>query len=378
MTTIKSALTFLFILSLASQSWAQGKAQKRAPIPIPRHEVTILVDIDPATSDPTVPKIEAVAADPNGSLYTIDSAGYSDPNLRGRVLRIDPNNPVLEVVGNIPACAAVAPAPFGNCFGVAFNQDGDLFIAASGIAPSRVLRIPAEDIASGFGVIIDIDSITYVSEVAGVNGLAFDKNGFLFAGGGANGRVYLIPPAGGSFTIFNDGSLIPPFCRCTDIVSFCPIVDPPPVGCNPQRTVSNGVALNRRGDLFVADTARGAIWKIDVERDANGTPSFDGISFFTQDLLLEGADGLTVDRGNNFWVFANERNAVVRVTPGGQTHEMAHNDSHGPLEFPAGGVIVDRTLYISNFDNARRDNNPNTNGIGASIAQMFIGIDGLE
>jgi hypothetical protein len=49
----KTGLAFLFIPSLASQSLAQDRAQKRAPIPIPRHEVTILVDIDPASADPT-------------------------------------------------------------------------------------------------------------------------------------------------------------------------------------------------------------------------------------------------------------------------------------------------------------------------------------
>ena len=359
---------------------AQGQAQPHTPIAIPRHEVTLLVDIDPLSSDPDKPKIEAVAADANGKLYAIDSAAYADESSKGRLFRIDPNNPVLEVAGNIPACARVLPEPFGRCFAVHFNHAGDLFIVASRLPTgARVLRIPAADLATGFGTITDLDGITYVSGVTGVNGLIFDENGFLFAGGSDSGGVYLIPPGGGSFTTFNAGNLIPQACRCTDNAALtCPITGPSPAGCNPQRTVSNGVTLDRKGDLFVADTARGAIWKIDVLRDENGTPGFGGMSLLVQDPLLQGADGLIADAGNNLWVFANERNAVVRVTPSGQVHEMAQNDSHGPLEFPAGGAIVDGTLYISNFDNNRRDNRPNTNGIGASIAQMFIGVPASE
>jgi len=366
----------LLLVPAWSWIWAQGKGQSHGRRP-PPHEVTVLIDLDPDSSDPNVPKIEGIAADQNGNLYTVDSAAYEAESDKGRIIRVDPRNPAVEVLGNIPACARVPPAAFGNCFGVHFNEEGDLFIVASFLVPARILRIPAASLESGFGTITDLNSITYVSGVTGANGLAFDEYGFLFVGGSATGKIYLVPPGGGSFTVFNDGDLIEPFCRCSDIVSICPIVDPPPTGCNPQRTVANGVAFNRKGDLFVADTARGALWKIDVDRDHDGNPSFGGLSLFVQDGLLEGADGLTVDRANRFWVFANERNAVVRVSRRGRVSEIAQNDSNGPLEFPTGGVIVNRTLYISNFDNPRRDNRPNTNGIGASIAQMFVGIPGL-
>ena len=292
------ALVFAFTLGLGwSWAWAQGKAQLHSPKPIPRHEVTVLVDIDPGSSDPVSPKIEGVAADHNGFLYSVDGDS-------GDVIRVDPQNPVVEVVGNIPDCARISGS-FGGCFGVTTNETGDLFISASRIPlplSPRVLRIPASDLASGFGTITDIDDITYVSGVNGVNGLAFDENGFLFTGGSSSGKVYLIPPGGGSFTVFNDGDLIPAACRCTDDPTLtCPLTGTSPMGCNPQRTVSNGVALNRKGDLFVADTARGAIWKVKVQRDNTGTPSFGGLSLFVQSPLLQGADGLIADIGNNFW-----------------------------------------------------------------------------
>jgi sugar lactone lactonase YvrE len=40
-------------------------------------------------------------------------------------------------------------------------------------------------------------------------------------------------------------------------------------GGNPQDIVANGLAFNHRGDLFVADTARGAIWKVAFDRHGN-------------------------------------------------------------------------------------------------------------
>ena len=72
---------------------------------------------------------------------------------------------------------------------------------------------------------------------------------------------------------------------------------------------------------------------------------------------------------------ANERNAIVTVTPDGTVQEVAKNGSQGPLEFPSAIVFVGDTAYIANFDTPRRDNmdaNGKTalDGIGASIARI--------
>lgn len=100
-------------------------------------------------------------------------------------------------------------------------------------------------------------------------------------------------------------------------------------------------------------------------------------SLLAQNPLLEGADGLAFDRSGKLWVAANERNAIVTVTPDGQMREIAKNGSNGPLEFPAAIVLVGNTTYIANFDTARRDNmdaNGKTalDGIGPSIAQISL------
>ena len=94
-----------------------------------------------------------------------------------------------------------------------------------------------------------------------------------------------------------------------------------------------------------------------------------------QSPLLEGADGPAFDPTGKLWVAANERNAIVAVTPDGKVQDVAKNGSQGPLEFPTGVVFVGNTAYISNFDTPRRDNlaadgKTSIDGIGASIVQI--------
>jgi sugar lactone lactonase YvrE len=144
-----------------------------------------------------------------------------------------------------------------------------------------------------------------------------------------------------------------------------------PDGKAQQATVANGLEFDRNGVLHVADTARGAIWKVVIGPDGKGGKP----SLLAQSPLLEGADGLAFDRRGTLWVAANERNALVTVTPNGAVHELTRNGSQGPLEFPAAIVFVGDTAYIANYDTPRRDNldaNGKTaaDGIGASIAQI--------
>jgi len=144
-----------------------------------------------------------------------------------------------------------------------------------------------------------------------------------------------------------------------------------PDGKSQQAIVANGLEFDRNGVLHVADTARGAIWKVVIGPDGKGGKP----SLLAQSPLLEGADGLAFDGRGNLWVTANERNALVSVTSAGAVREFNKNGSQGPLEFPAAIVFVGDTAYIANYDTPRRDNmdaNGKTalDGIGASIVQI--------
>ena len=72
--------------------------------------------------------------------------------------------------------------------------------------------------------------------------------------------------------------------------------------------------------MFIIDTARGALWKIEFDLygnlksptgcDTTFTPNTLCLSnVFVAHPILEGGDGIALDRLGNIWVDANERNA---------------------------------------------------------------------
>lgn len=304
--------------------------------------VSILVDLDPASGDRTM-IVESITADREGRLYLPD-------RVSGNILRVDPKSPKPVVVGRIESREIKGKKVRADGGGVAFNQQGDLFIAAGPFG--EVVRIRGADLDPNKPGRAE----TFATGTPGANGIAFDKQGNLYVSGGRAGKIYRIGPSGGA---------------AKAIAQIEPHTRKLPDGKSTQPIVENGLAFDAKGVLHVADTARGAIWKLTIGSDGNaGKPTL-----LAQSPLLEGADGIDFDKSGKLWVAVNERNAVVTVAPDGTVQEIAKNGSTGPLEFPSAIVFVGNTAYISNFDTPRRDNmdaNGQTarDGIGASIAQI--------
>ncbi len=306
-------------------------------------KVSILVDLDPNSADQTV-IVETVTADQQGRLYVCD-------RVTGNVIRIDPKDPKLIVVGRVESRAIDGKRVRADTSGIVFNQQGDLYITSG---PFReILRIKKADLNPEKPGVAE----TFATGTEGANGIAFDKRGILYVSGGRNGKIYRIGPAGGAA---QDWAQIELYTRTL------------PDGKTQQAITANGFTFDAKGEvLYVADTARGAVWKVAVGADEKaGKPTL-----VAQSPLLEGADGPAFDPSGRLWVAANERNAVVMVTLDGKVQDIAKNGSKGPLEFPTSVVFVGNTAYISNFDTPRRDNlaadgKTSLDGIGASIAQI--------
>lgn len=304
--------------------------------------VSILVDLDPTSVDRTV-IVENLTADTEGRLYLPE-------RVSGNILRVDPKAPKPVVVARLDAREIKGKKINADGGGIAFNAQGDLFIASGTFG--EVLRLRAAEInpqKPGVGR-------SFATGTEGANGIAFDKQGNLFVSGGRSGIVYRVGPNGGA---------------AEPAVKIEPHTRTLPDGKTEQATVANGLAFDTKGVLYVADTARGAVWKIEPGTDGKGAKPV----LAAQSPLLEGADGLGFDATGRLWITANERNALVTVTRDGQVREVAKNGSSGPLEFPSAVVFVGNTGYISNYDTPRRDNldaNGKTalDGIGASIAQI--------
>lgn len=327
-------LTLMVLVALLASGCATVQMGRRA--------VSILVDLDPASADRTV-IVESITADKEGRLYLPD-------RVTGDILRVDPKSPKPVVVGRIEAREIKGKKVNPDPSGLAFNSQGDLFIAVGPFA--EVVRIRAGDLNPAKPGVAQ----TFATGTPGANGVVFDRQGNLFVSGGASGIVYRVGPSGGAA---QPAAQIEKYTRTL------------PDGKTQQSIVANGLEFDSKGTLHVADTARGAVWRVTIGADGKGGKP----ALLAQSPLLEGADGLAFDRNGHLWVTANERNALVTISPDGQVREVAKNGSSGPLEFPSAIVFVGGTAYIANFDTPRRDNldaNGKTalDGIGASIAQI--------
>ena len=304
--------------------------------------VSILIDLDPASTDRTV-IVESITADRNGMLYLGD-------RVTGNILRVDPKSPKAEVVGRIEAREVDGKKVNADPSGIAFNPQGDLFVAVGSFR--EVVRIRGAELNPAKPGLAQ----TFATGTPGANGITFDRQGNLFVGAGASGVVYRVGPNGG---VAEAAAQIEKHVRTL------------PDGKTQQQIVANGVAFDANGVLHVADTARGAVWKVVIGADGKGAKPV----LLAQSALLEGIDSLAFDRSGMLWVVQNELNSIATVTPAGQVRQVAKNGSQGPLEFPSAIVFVGDRGYVSNFDIPRRDNMDATgptarDGIGSSIAQI--------
>ena len=304
--------------------------------------VSILVDLDPSSTDRTV-IVENITADRNGILFTSD-------RVTGNVLRVDPKSPNPVVVGKVESRTIDGKKVDAATGGIAFDTKGDLYIAAAPF--SEVVRIKAADLNAAKPGIAQ----TFANGVPGANGIAFDSMGTLFVSGGASGIVYSVGPNGGA---------------AQPVAQIDRNVRTLPNSTATQAIVANGLKFDAKGVLHVADTSRGAVWKVIIGADGKGGKP----SLLAQSPLLEGADDMAFSSNGDLWVAANELNAIVSVSPAGVVKNIAKNGSQGPLEFPAALVFVGNTAYVANFDVPRRDNLDASgatakDGIGASIAQI--------
>jgi sugar lactone lactonase YvrE len=336
--------------------------------------------------------IEGLAADRAGNLYAAGRQGNPCP-----VWRVPSSGGDAVIVGNLP--------PPCSPNGVAFNANGDLFVAdgateTNGTTGDKIYRFTPNALAPPTATL-------FASGVPGANGLAFDRRGNLWVSDGTTGqgRVWSVTPQGTVTEVFR----VQPLANLVNTVVSTPdggvptltggvgrdvralppgtltITDSTRVAANTAGSVAlvaNGLAFDLDGNLLISDTARGAIWKVSFDRHSGGLLSPVGCdttftpntlclnNIFVQHALLEGLDGMALDQAGNVWGAVNERNSIVVVTCAGKVFEIIRNPpdattrlrNGGPLEFPTSPFLAGRKLCITQSDTARRDNFPNGAG----------------
>ena len=320
--------------------------------------------------------LEGLTADHRGNLYSPgrNAAGPCP------IVRVAANGGPAVTVGQIPAPCSPA--------GLAFDRHGELFVTDGGDEEIHRLRPSASSPPT---------ATVFATGVPGANGVAFDEGGDLWVsdGGTGQGRVWRIGDDGAPHEAFR----VQPMVNDVNVdatgvggIGRDPRSAPPatvtitPTGrqaantLGSQHIVANGLAFDRDGSLFIGDTARGAIWRVEVDRrgrvrsptgcDTTFTPNTLCLSnVFVQHPTLEGADGIALDKEGNVLAAVNERNAVVVATARNGVVELYRNPvssarlrNEGPLEFPTSPVVVGRKLCLAHSDGSRRDNFPNTGG----------------
>jgi sugar lactone lactonase YvrE len=349
----------------------------------------------------TLPRaVEGLTGDGVNNLYIGGSGNAPCP-----IWQINLHTKAVTVVGNVPA--AVTPAGTCGFAGITFDAAGNLYQADGGAGRIYTLRPNAKN---------PPDATIFASGAPGTNGLAFDRDGNLWTGDGTTGqgRVWKITAAGANCTAATpikceEVFRIQPMANEVNLVSGVGGVGrdvralPPgtitvtPTSRNAanalgsQPLVANGIAFNHEGDMFVIDTARGALWKVEFDRQGNLKSPVGCDTTFTANTLcvsnvfvahpiLEGGDGIALDTAGNVWVDANERNAVAVVTKDGRVTEIFRNPVNSPtgiglrnagdqsvgndhiLEFPTSPFITGKQLCTSMSDGDRRDNSPRSAG----------------
>ena len=318
--------------------------------------------------------IEGLTSDRQGNLYAPGRGADPCP-----VYRVPSTGGTAAVVGTIPAPC--------NPAGLTFDRAGRLFVANGETVVSFV-----PDAAN------PPSATVFTRGVPGANGLAFDRQGALWIsdGGTGQGRVWRAGSDGVAAEMFR----VQPMVSDVNVVNGVGGVGRDVRGLPPgsvtitpngrtaadtagsQHIVANGLAFTADGTLLVADTARGAIWRVPMDRSGRPRAAVGCDTAFAADTLclddldvqhpyLEGVDGIVLDRAGNVWSAVNERNAIVVARRDGRVVEYFRNTpdattklrNTGPMEFPTSPVVLaDGRVCVTQSDGARRDNFPNTGG----------------
>ncbi len=309
--------------------------------------------------------IEGLAGDGRGNVYVAERGGGTNPC---PVWKISAATGTTTQVGFVPGLCSPS--------GLAFGRDGRLYITGGNAPALDQIDVLTPGAATTAATV-------FATGVAQANGIAFDGDGNLWATDGNNkqGIVYRVGPTGGAAS---EMFRVPPMADSIGVGRQNGTLQgtaAPTNAPNPQDIVANGIAFTRDGDIVIADTARGALWQISLDRHGNVASPTGCDQMYAADTLclddvrvespyLEGVDGIALDSAGRIWADANERQAIVVVDDHNGITEFFRNPvdattgrrNNGPLETPTSPVFVGRTFCTTSSDGNRRDNFPNSGG----------------
>lgn len=287
---------------------------------------------------------EGVAIDKPGNIYASLGPPFFVGGGYGAVVKISPDGTETTILTEFPT----GPAPAG----LAVDAPGNVYFAVPdpGGIDAGIYRVTSDG---------NVERLPGTENMFVPNGLAFDKQGDLFASDSAMGAIWRIPSGGSaSAEIWLQHELV--------------------AGCTPEDLGANGVAF-WKGDLYVANTGRGALIRVPVATDGSpGEPVLVAGNLDCEPEGLFGMDGIALDVQGNVYALLVLQNKLVRIDPtdGSTTLLLDEDDGLWNASSIAFGTGKgDRTsVFIANY--AVLPPEPN-NSLGPAILKLDVGVPGL-
>ena len=294
------------LLAVTAFAYVLGRATAPEPKPSLRANWTAVVDVLAGDGHPGVADGDPMRArfsDPFGVVVAIDGSVFvADAGDAQRIRRIAPDGAVSTMAGSTRGFAdgASSHAQFDTPSGLALSSDGSVYVADTG--NNAIRRV------TGDGVVSTVagahagyrDGSSSEAEFNGPVGIAVAPDGRIIVADTYNDRIRVIDSAGQVSTIAGSGrrGFVDGDAAAAEFDTPC------------------GLAVDRDGNIYVADTGNGLIRRI----DRSGNVS-------TIDLHLTGATllrpiGVAVNDGGVLYA-TDDRGQVHEITPAAGTRIVA-------------------------------------------------------
>jgi sugar lactone lactonase YvrE len=286
---------------------------------------------------------EGITIDKPGNIYVSLGPPFFVGGGYGAVLRISPDGEgtILVEYPNGPAPAGMAVDASGNLYYTLIEPGG---------THGGVYRV------TGAG---SSERLPGTENMIVPNGLALDKQGNLFASDSVLGAIWRIP---------SGGSVPAEIWLEHELIS----------GCTAQDLGANGIAF-WEGNLFVANTSRGALVHVPVMTDGSpGEPSVIAGNLDCEPEGLFSMDGIALDVHGNVYALLVLQNKLVRIDPTDGSTTLLLDEDDGlwnasSLAFGTGKGDR-KSLFMVNY--AVLPPEP-ANSLGPAVLKLDIGVPGL-
>ncbi|HEV2834955.1 MAG TPA: hypothetical protein VGW58_06540 [Pyrinomonadaceae bacterium] len=233
-------------------------------------------------------------------------------------------------------------AAFSDPFGIAVAKDGTVYVADAGES-NRIRKITGEGGVTTFagGGEGFADGAGTAASFNTPSGLAIDSDGNLYVADTGNNRIRKVTPEGNVTTIAGDGTAGYRDGPATQARFNGPI----------------GVAVDNRGNVFVADTYNDRIRMISPEGQVTtvaggGTPGYaDGDR---NSSLFDTPCGVAVMPDGTLIVADTGNDRLRKITADGNVSTMAVNVNGEDLSSPLGLALThDNYIYVTELDRSR-------------------------